>query len=262
MDKAEQKYWDRLWDSAPETRFDPNQPGIGSYWDKSIAAPILRALSSLPSGATVLEAGCADSTILPWVARQGYRIAGIDYSPVGCERFRTHLQREGLTAHVECCDVFKCPDHMLGRHDAVISIGLVEHFTDTAQIVRALAAFVRPGGRIFTLIPNMQGLVGAVQRLANPEIYAIHEALSVQALRRAHVEAGLAVVEAEYLLPTGFGVVNDTGAGPWRKEFVKLLSRGSRAAWLVDRRLRLPRTAMLSPYVYCTAQRPAPTIDG
>lgn len=163
MDKAGQKYWDMNWESAATVVFEPGNSGIAHYRDRVLGQLIGRALGHLTTDATVLEAGCADSTILPYIARDlGFRVAGVDYSPNGCERLRRHLQREGLAAHIECCDVFNPPETMSGRFDAVMSFGLVEHFTDTPQIVRALATFLRPGGRMLTIVPNMHGLVGLV----------------------------------------------------------------------------------------------------
>lgn len=251
MDKATQQYWDANWSSVRETVFCPEDPQLKRHRERVLASVILRTLSTLPKGSLVLEAGCADSTILPWIAKQGFRIAGIDYSPIGCEKFKARLSRSGLSAEVECCDVFRRPDSMIGRYDAVVSFGLVEHFTDTAEIVSALAAFVRPGGRLLTVVPNMQGLVGLAQRFASKAVYDVHEAISVERLSKAH--RGLRVIESGHLLPMDFGVVNTANAPTWRRQTVRALTALSYASWLVDG--ILPRLSWLSPQTYCIAEK-------
>jgi 2-polyprenyl-3-methyl-5-hydroxy-6-metoxy-1,4-benzoquinol methylase len=263
MDKAGQEYWNREWANAASVAFDPRQTGIRNYGDRVLGQLLQRAFAPLaPTSSTIVEAGCADSTYLTYLGRElGYRIAGVDYSPNGCERLRRHLDRMGLTARIECCDVFAPPREMLGAFDGLMSLGLVEHFTDTASIVTALAALVRPAGRVFTLTPNMQGMVGVVQWLAGPSTYRVHEALSPRDLERAHSSAGLRIIESGYMLPVGFGVVNfnEAASRPLylaRRLMVAALARLSWAAWVVDEKLmRLPKTALLSPYSYCIAER-------
>lgn len=263
MDKAGQDYWNNNWDTVPHAIFEPQQTRTRYYRDRMLAQLLARTLAGLPpERSTVLEVGCADSTILPYIGREfGYRIAGLDYSPNGCERFRRHLERANLTAHVECGDVFAPPPAMLGAYEAVVSFGLAEHFTDTASIASALGAFLRPGGRILTFVPNMQGLVGFVQWLAGPKIRAVHEALSPEALATAHRAAGLKVIEADYMLPMGFGVVNYYQPAPRalfmaRRLMIAALARLSLASWRIDETLvRLPKSALLSPFSYVIAER-------
>jgi 2-polyprenyl-6-hydroxyphenyl methylase/3-demethylubiquinone-9 3-methyltransferase len=261
-DKATQPYWDDNWKSAPVSVFDPDRSGVGNYVNRVLGETIDRTLAPLPATATVIEVGCANSPILPYVAAKlGFRIAGIDYSPAGCESIRQQLDRQGLAAQIECCDVFEAPPSMLNRYDALFSFGLVEHFTDTAHIVRALAALLRTGGRMLTLIPNLQGLPGFLQRIVGPAIYEIHEVLSADVLAQAHESAGLRIVEAGYMLPVGFGVLNYHEPAPRpvflaRRMLTGALARLSYVAWAVDDRVvRLPRTGFLSPYAYCIAQK-------
>lgn len=218
-----------------------------------------------PGQSTVLEVGCADSTILTYVAAElGYRITGIDYSPIGCEKFRHQLERMNLSAHVECCDAFNPPPTLRGAYDVVISFGLVEHFADTISIASALAELVRPGGHILTFVPSMQGLVDAAQWLAGPKIYGAHEALSPEALATAHRAASLRILEADYIRPMGFGVVNFYQPAPralfaMRRLMVRALARLSWITWLIDEKTtRLPKTALLSPFSYCIAERYIP----
>jgi SAM-dependent methyltransferase len=242
--------------------FQPKKASARFYGDRKLASLLQRTLDGLPEGSVVLEAGCADSTILIYVSSElHFQVAGIDYSPNGCDRFRQRLAEAGVAAHVECCDLFDPPQALLGKFDALLSFGLVEHFTDTERVIRALAGFVRPGGRMLTLVPNMRGAVGWVQRLAGPAIFAVHEALSPSDLATANRTAGLSVIEADYMLPIGFGVVNYHEPASrlvfvLRRVMVGVLARLSHALWAIDERLvRLPKSGWLSPYSYCIAEK-------
>lgn len=254
MDRAGQNYWNEVWDRKPSPVFNPHSGALRDYRDKAIARLVDRALAPLARGATVLEAGCADSILLPYIARQGFRIAGIDYSPIGCEQARERLA--GLQPKIECADIFGATEL---RGDLVVSLGLVEHFDDTASVVRAIARLTNPTGRVLTIIPNMRGLVGLAQRLIAPSVYAVHVPVSLERLRAAHEAAGLHVQESDYLLASGFNVVNphEPRSSPMAlklRVFAYLvLARLSRYSWYLD--AHLPRSELLSPYCYCLAEK-------
>jgi len=254
MDRAGQSYWDSVWTNAPNPDFHPDSGALRDYRDKVFAHLLRRALIGLPAPATVAEAGCADSILLPYLGRLGYRIAGLDYSPTGCEQLEQRLKQLGLSATIECADLFK---GSALRADLVISNGLVEHFEDTAAVVRAVAALST--NRVLTIIPNMRGLVGLAQKLCAPSVYNVHVPVSLDRLRKAHEAAGLHVLECDYLLPMGFGVVNyhepnsSRVASMLRRGAIAALGRLSWLAWSADR--YLPRTELLSPYCYCLAHK-------
>ena len=260
IDKAGEQYWNEHWESIPHDSFRPDNPRLRYYRDRAFANVIALALRGLPSPATVLEAGCADSSLLVYLGRLGHSIIGVDYSSVGCDLFRRRAVAAQIEAQVECCDIFRPSRKLSAVADCVISSGLVEHFEDTAASIEALRTFVRPGGRILTIIPNMRGSVGFFQRLCAPSIYAVHVPLSLNQLVAAH-QKGFVVTDFGYLLPAGFGVVNynEPGAsavGLWiRRLAVAALGRLSLLSWFIDRYIGLPRSESFSPYCYCVAQR-------
>jgi SAM-dependent methyltransferase len=177
VDKAGRVYWDTVWRTFPAPNaFDPNRRGCAYQLDREFARLFADALEGLPADCVTLEAGAADSSVLPYFAKLGHRIIGVDYSEIGCERLRRRLG--AVPGEVMCCDIFNPPASVLHSADLVLSIGLVEHFTDTSNCIAALANFIRPGGRLLTIIPNMQGSVGLLQRLIAPSVYKVHVPLS------------------------------------------------------------------------------------
>ncbi len=160
-----------------------------------------------------------------------------------------------FAGEVICSDLFNPPASLLHRADLVLSIGLVEHFTGTSNCIAALARFVRSGGKLLTIIPNMQGTVGLLQRLIAPSVYKVHVPLSPGDLREAHRRAGLKVERAEYLMATNFGVINynEPGAGRLANtaRWIAAASFGrlSCAVNILDEHLwRLPRCKAFAPY--------------
>ena len=274
-ERVEKRYWDQSWEAEaqlPDT-FDPKVGGLRGLFRRPFHAFFAEHLPAVaPSGASLIEIGCGRSQLLPYFAKQfGLRVAGLDYSEVGCEKARRILERDGVAGDIRCADLFDAAAVPGFGYDIVFSFGLVEHFEDTSGIVRALARYAKPGGAVLTLIPNMRGAVGAMQKALSREIYDIHVPLSASALAQAHAEAGLKVRASGYLLPAHFGVCNPgTGRDP-RGVSQRLRSAAYRAAiamstgllWIDERVAHLPTSEMLSPYAFALASRPviAPAVD-
>ncbi|MCJ8210719.1 class I SAM-dependent methyltransferase [Mucilaginibacter sp. RS28] len=60
------------------------------------------------------------------------------------------------------------------QYDLVLSCGLIEHFTDTRDIISRHVDFVKPGGSLLITLPNFTGVNGWMQRKFDPENYSKH----------------------------------------------------------------------------------------
>lgn len=178
------------------------------------------------------------------------------------------LEREEVQGKVYCCDIFSIPDDLVERFDVVVSFGLIEHFSNTTEIVAALSRLIKPGGLIFTNVPNMHGTTGFAQKILDKGVYDIHVPLTAEAVHEAHEQAGLNTVSCDYFLSTNFGVVNLNSIrvysfGWWiKKVTLALLARISMVAWWWERLLGpLPASRVFSPYINCLAikQKNAPS---
>ena len=209
-DRAGKGYWDELWSEAsPRAPIDPGARGLNAFVTRRFHELFSE---TLPRGAQVLEVGCARSAWLPYFALElGAQVTGLDYSERGCAVEREMLRAAGVGGDVVCGDLFEQPAAMGGRFDAVVSLGVAEHFADSAACIRALGHYVAPGGQLVTVIPNMTGLVGVLQRRMNPAVFGIHVALRPEDLLAAHTAAGLEQVTCRHFLSTNFGVVNLNG---------------------------------------------------
>lgn len=267
-DQAGQAYWNRAWDATPlPALWRVDSLKLGDHVDRSFFAYMSAAFRRhglVDQSKLLIEAGCARSAVLPLFATKlGFRVAGLDYSPNGCEQTRLMLEREDVKGETYCHDVFSLPNELVERFDVVVSFGLIEHFSDTREVVTALARLIKPGGLIFTNIPNMRGMTGFVQRMMDRRVYEIHVPLTAKAVCDAHRQAGLEVLACDYFLPTNFGVVNLNSLRvhslQWwaKKAIMAVMVRMSMAVWWLERVLgRLPTSRLFSPYVNCLAMKP------
>jgi 2-polyprenyl-3-methyl-5-hydroxy-6-metoxy-1,4-benzoquinol methylase len=221
---TDSQYWSDVWERlTPPTAIDPatSTPQIREYCN---------FFESVLAGRTgrILEIGCGASPWLPYFAKLGFQVAGVDYSKVGCEQSRDILARAGIHGDIYDCDAFDPLPELLGAFDAVVSLGVVEHFKDTVEPIRAFAKFLRPGGMVLSTCPNMAGILGFAQKVLNRPVYERHVPLTLPDLRAAHLAAGLTEVGGRYLGNLDFHVANVERDGIAVKLTHKVLMRLTR----------------------------------
>lgn len=202
-------------------------------------------------GLSFLEIGCAGSTWLRYFAEIfGYRVNGLDYSEVGCQQAREILARHGISGEIYCLDFFAETSALEGRFDVLFSYGFIEHFDDPVAVLARARRLCRPGAHILTVIPNLHGLPGAIQRWADRTVYDLHRPLDAAGMAAAHEAAGFATVAARYV----GSVASSTLVFPerpwtWRaaRKALKLATKGCWA--LFDLTGWRPESRALSPYV-------------
>jgi 2-polyprenyl-3-methyl-5-hydroxy-6-metoxy-1,4-benzoquinol methylase len=261
-DKAGLEHWDATERNVdvPLESFEP-LPGVRGFGRRAWHAMLTAALADVARpGASLLELGCGGSALLPYFAnRLGFTVSGIDYSQGGIDMARRICAAHGVAPHLIRADFFHAPEECREAYDAVVSFGVVEHFTDTNATIEAFARFVRPGGKLITVVPNMRGLSGLGQRLLDRGIYDIHETIDPPRLRAAHEAAGLTVESCGYFLFNNFGVINPgLKAGRAKTLAFSALRALTGAAWSIESVTgRLPPNRVTSPYVVTVAAKPA-----
>jgi len=266
VDKAGRKYWEQSWTDRPETLpVDPSDRRLSAYVDRRLHEMFCSVFSGAPSTRRLLEIGCGRSRWLPYFGKHhGFSVAGVDYSPTGCQQAEALLAAAQVEGRVICADFFDPPKELLESFDVVWSLGVMEHFDDTGNVAAAFARFLRPGGVMITVIPNMRWVIGGLQVLLNAPVYRIHVPLSLRELVRAHEHAGLNTEDARYFLATNFWVVNvDQPPGIRRvlgRALVGVMGRLSAMIWAFEERfVRIPSSRVYSPYLLCVARKPRTT---
>lgn len=259
-DKTEPRYWDSAWAECPVREpVNPALPGLNNLVERRIHQWLARHLAGIARGARVIEIGCGCSAWLPYFGLQyGFAVSGVDYSPAGCEGARRTLSAAGVPGEVVLCDFREPPAALRSAFDVVFSFGVIEHFTETAAALRACATYLKPGGMLITLVPNMNGIPGRLQRWLDRKIFDIHVPLNPRTLAEAHTTAGLDVVACEYLLFVNLNVVNVEGRRErwFYRPFVRARSWVSKGVWILEEVFApFPASRLTSPYVGCVALR-------
>jgi 2-polyprenyl-6-hydroxyphenyl methylase / 3-demethylubiquinone-9 3-methyltransferase len=101
-------------------------------------------------GKSAADVGCGAGLLAEPLARLGAKVTGIDAAPENIAAARAHALGQGLeigyrTGGAEALD---------GRYDLVTSLEVVEHVSDPAAFVGALAAAVAEGGLLILSTPN------------------------------------------------------------------------------------------------------------
>jgi 2-polyprenyl-3-methyl-5-hydroxy-6-metoxy-1,4-benzoquinol methylase len=260
-DIAGESYWTEEWSGAFDHKAeDERDQGWRNHvtlqFDRLFTRFLPRAKA--PGRALqVTEIGCARSRWLPYFARRfGAKVSGLDYSELGCQQAREVLNVAGVAGEISHGDLFAPPENMVRAADVVLSWGLVEHFEDTANVVAALERFVRPGGLLITVIPNMTGMVGTVQRWMNERIFKLHVPIDREQLAAALAGKQGQLLFNDYYVTCNFWTVNpgkppDMRTGLLARLVFRALTLFTVAVWLFERAfgVRLPATRRLSPYI-------------
>jgi cyclopropane fatty-acyl-phospholipid synthase-like methyltransferase len=263
VSRASKEYWNSLWqeEACLPRPINPRDRSLNRHVESKFDALFKQIFLAQKhcDAPSLAELGCARSAWLPYFSKEfGFRVTGLDYSLLGCDQAKAILAKEGVDGEVVFADIFQPPPNLLNRFDYVVSFGVVEHFEATDHCLKVCAAFLKPGGTLITVIPNMNGLVGWLQKSLAKEVYDVHVPLDAKALRRAHEQAGLNVLTCEYFCFLNFGVLNlnrirQSFAGRWLS---RALNAVSAASWMLERTgIRLPVNRITSPYVICSAAR-------
>jgi 2-polyprenyl-3-methyl-5-hydroxy-6-metoxy-1,4-benzoquinol methylase len=262
LDKAGKQYWDSVWKASdiPEG-IKPQQRGLPNYINYHFHEYFCRLFSAMNTqGEKVLEIGCGRSAWLPYFSKEfGFKVYGIDYSEIGCEHAIQLLSNEGVVGEIVCADFFSPPESMIGVFDVAISFGVVEHFQNTAECIRAFSSFLKPGGLLITNIPNLCGLNGFIQKLINRPVFDIHVPLDKQSLVRVHQMNGLRVISCNYFLFMNLGVLNfeNLQNASLYAVAVRLRSLINIMTWVLEDTIPvLLPNRWSSPYINCAAIKP------
>ncbi|MFQ5432818.1 MAG: class I SAM-dependent methyltransferase [Nitrospinota bacterium] len=269
--KTDKSYWDRCWNQEPLPRpLKLSDYGLRNHIRLSIHNYFCHVFSIAgleTHGASIVEIGCGRSIWLPYFEKEfGFRVTGVDYSEEGCAQARQLFERQNMETSVEfvCGDAFEVANLMDSRFDVIFTNGFIEHFTQTSEAISSLARYIRPGGVMISIIPNLSGTLGFLQRLLDREVYEVHVPLDARQLAVAHQDAGLEVIESRYLITMGYNILNPSRLSTrsvvngLKKAMFYVLIAGSAAVWSLEILFgkQMP-SRTFSPYIAVIAKRPA-----
>lgn len=141
-------WWDPKGSSAMLHKLNPVRlkyirDAVDHHWqgDETALKPLL--------GRRAADVGCGAGLLAEPLARLGAEVTGIDAAPENIVAAREHALGQGLEIDYRVGGA----EALEGRYDLVTSLEVVEHVTDPAAFVGALAAAVADGGLLILSTP-------------------------------------------------------------------------------------------------------------
>lgn len=188
------------------------------WWDPDGPQKALHALNPARLGyvaqrialrdAAVLDVGCGGGLLSEAMAAAGARVTAIDLAPGLLKVARLHGLESGVKVDYRESTVEALAGELPGAFDAVTCMEMLEHVPDPGSVVRACAALLKPGGRLFLSTLNRTpaafalAIVGAeyIARLLPTGTHQYRDFIKPSELARLLRDAGLVLEDVSGLL--------------------------------------------------------------
>lgn len=201
-DKAGLGYWAKNWNQYLEiSKIDIN------YYTNRLLHKIFTKYLNYNKEKDICEIGCAFSPYLLYFHDHfGYRINGFDYEGISVKKTKEIYDNMGYCSNIYHHDFFDIKN--CRKYDILTSFGVFEHFEDLNSTINLSKYYLKDNGTIVTVIPNMCGFFGFLQRIFDKRIYDIHIPYDKNDILLAHETNGYKTLFCDYAGIYQFGVVN------------------------------------------------------
>lgn len=258
IDKAGENYWNKNWtDSEKPLLFNEKDKSLNNY----VNFKFHKFFESFfhKKRFSIIEIGCANS-IWPIYFKKNFNAIsdGLDYSKIGCKKSRALFKYHKIDGKIYCADLFNPPKTIFKKYDFVVTFGVIEHFVETKGCLEACAKLLKPGGSLITIIPNMNGINGFLQKMIDRKVYDVHVPLSKKDLTKAHENSSLLLKKCDYFLSVNLSVINSGtfSSSRYNKYLRHLLSSISKTFWSLEKlKIKIPCNFVSSPYLISVAEK-------
>ncbi|MZD05682.1 methyltransferase domain-containing protein [Streptomyces sp. SID5785] len=131
--------------------WDERYAGQERFWSGKPNPQLVAAVDALAPG-TALDVGCGEGGDVVWLAGQGWRVTGADFSAEGLARAARHAEQAGVADRVDWWQV-DARSFAAGTraYDLVTSHYLHAPDGGMADVTRRLATAVAPGGLLLVV---------------------------------------------------------------------------------------------------------------
>ena len=181
------------------------------WYYRALHGHVARSLGAraLPADARVLDAGCGTGGLLRHLraAQPGWRLTGLDFSPLACELARERTGGEMVQGSIGALPFADA------TFDAVVSCDVVCQVADPALALREFHRCLRSGGWAVLTMPAYQWMysyhdraVGNLRRYSRSEVDALVRAAGLEVVGSTYWNTllfPLAVLRRKMLPPAG-----------------------------------------------------------
>ena len=145
-------WWDPKGSSAMLHKLNPVRLSyvrerIDEHWD--VEPRLLKPLA----GKSAIDVGCGAGLMCEPLARLGAAVTGVDAAAENIAIAKDHAAGQGLSIDYVCTDIAE----LSGQFDLVTSMEVIEHVTNPAAFLSALAMLLAPDGLMILSTPNRTG---------------------------------------------------------------------------------------------------------
>lgn len=160
--------------NADQTELDKFAQLAHRWWDPNSEFKPLHDINPLRldyidrvaglTGKTALDVGCGGGILSESMSQRGASVTGIDLGEKALKVAKLHKLESGVNVDYQLISVEEMAQRHPQHFDIVTCMEMLEHVPDPAQVVRACAQLVKPGGHVFfsTLNRNVKSYLMAV----------------------------------------------------------------------------------------------------
>lgn len=131
--------------------WDERYAGEERFWSGEPNPQLVAATRDLTPG-TALDVGCGEGGDVVWLAKEGWRVTGADFSTAGLARAARHVEQAGVADRADWWQVDARTFDAEGRSFALVNSHYL-HAPDggMVDVTRRLATAVAPGGLLLVV---------------------------------------------------------------------------------------------------------------
>jgi len=203
--KADKIYWNNVW-TEKEIIYKID---IHRY-NKVMLHELYKKYFIVDKNKSICEIGCSMSeNLLYFYDNFEYQINGFDYEENSAIKTDYIYKSMGYQANIYHHDLFSKDN--INKYDIISSFGVFEHFRNLSVSIKQTTLYLKKDGLILTLIPNMNGITGFMQKYLNKKVYDIHIPYTKEDIKAAHESSEYETLFCDYYGLYIGGVVNIDG---------------------------------------------------
>lgn len=149
---------------------------VENLWAAKPNRFLVREVEGLPPG-RALDLACGEGQNAIWLASQGWRVLGVDYSDVAVEKARGRAQRDGVEVDFVCADLVTFEPEQTA-YDLVLVLYLHIPAHERRGVLGKAAASVAPNGTFLLIGHDTTNLTEGVGGPQDPDILATPEEIA------------------------------------------------------------------------------------